>query len=87
VMADNLKVDALIKTTLGALWDNPKFPFCVGGQVRLMKAGYKPQKAWDVTIRCLSDFLKDDGIAFGDTKYTWGPDDGAQIVEEYELRG
>lgn len=82
-----MKADHLVKATTSALWNAPQFPFCVGGQVRLMKAGYKPQKAWETTVRCLSDFLKDEGVSFGNPRYSWGMDDGAQIVEEYELRG
>ena len=86
-MTANFQVDHLIQTTIDALWDDPKFPFCLGGQARLMKAGYKPKRAWETIMRCLSDFLKDNNIAFGDSGYLWGMDEGAQIVEEYELIG
>ena len=86
-MSEELNVGPLIEATLEALWKHPKYAVCVGGQVRLMKAGYEPKKAWVTSQRCLSEFLRDERISFGNPNYTWGVADGARMVEEYELIG
>ena len=78
-------VDKTIDATMSALWSHPKFPFLAAGQVRLMKAGYKPAEAWEVARTALGEWLSAEKIKFGAPGYSWDCAAGESNVEEYVL--
>ncbi len=78
-------VPSIVDTCLNALWNHPWFPFIAGGQVRLMETGMKPREAWELSRSVLLEWVKSEGVQFGDPRYGWDPEGGRAIVEECEI--
>ena len=79
-------VPGIVDTCLNALWDHPWFPFIVGGQVRLIETGMKPRDAWDISRKVLIEWVRSEGVQFGDPRYGWDAQGGRGIVEECEIQ-
>lgn len=76
----------IVKTVQAAIWRHPAYAFIAGGQLRLMRAGVGPRRAWRMSKDCLIEFMKSEKITFGDPRYKWTDEDGASLVEEMEIR-
>ena len=79
-------VEAIVDTAQEAIWRHPAYAFIAGGQLRLMRAGVKPATAWGMSKACLIEFMKSEKITFGDPRYIWTDEAGAELVEEMEIQ-
>lgn len=76
---------SIVDTVLAALWKHPAYAVVAGGQLRLMRTGILPGKAWEMSKSCLIEFLKDQGVKVGDPRFAWDDEAGRTLVEEYEI--
>jgi len=79
-------VPGIVDTCLDALWDHPWFPFIAGGQVRLIETGMKPRAAWELSRKVLLEWVRSEGVKFGDPLYGWDAQGGREIVQECEIQ-
>jgi hypothetical protein len=86
LLVSDSNLDLTISRAIRSLFRNPQYEFMAGGQLRLIKAGIKPSKAWNIMIECRDEFLKEEGVKFGNEKYAWDADAGATLAEEFYIR-
>ena len=79
-------IDKTVAKTIHMLLSRPDFETVLGGMYLLVKNGVKPFDAWKISNRCLREFLSDERIEYGNSRYHWGIDAGIEIVTEYEIR-
>ena len=81
-----LHAPPIVDTVMRALFNHKAYALIAGGQLRLMQAGIKPVKAWNMSRDCLAEFMKDEKVEFGDPRYAWDAEDGRVLVEEFEIQ-
>lgn len=77
--------EMLVDTITDIIIKHPAYPVISGGQARLIQAGMEPREAWNVSRGVLVEFLRDEGVKFGNPAYAWDAAAGATLVEEYEI--
>lgn len=79
-------LESVVGTVIGSLFRQPAYPFIAGAQLRLMQEGMDGVEAWHRARRVFAEFMRLEGIRFGDPRYAWTPEAGAEIIDEMEIQ-